>query len=465
MRFACSVAALAVVGMVGSTTSAAARTLQRALVPPSVRGTFLEAAINPLSTAISTQVANQIPTLSTSAGYTYEWNPELEVLERSAKTFGPLFSERAVTLGRNKFNLSASYSWIKFDSFNGKNIDKLRSQTEVAFVPETGDVQFFGPSRSADLDGNGTNEALIGDELNLQLDLETQIWDFSFTYGVLDNLDVNIDVPVLYTYARSSLVERLPDPRCLGVSDDCDTLFRSGIGNQSAVVDGVAGSFTVFDPSADRDDKLGIGDIHLRAKYAALRRPIGVAALLDLSLPTGKKENFQGTGDTRLQTSLAASKDVLDFLEFHSQAGVQFNINTIDRSQARYAAGVTAQATSAIAVTVDFIGRSEFGPQGRIPNTGRLPAVRDVDGVPTLTQPLSEIDGVDESGNPVNEDENFKGRPIFVDIKRNDVLDLAVGARLAVGEQGILFLNFLVPLNQDGIRADFIPTVGFERTF
>jgi hypothetical protein len=249
------------------------------------------------------------------------------------------------------------------------------------------------------------------------------------------------------------------------VSDDCDTIFQSGIGDQPAVVDGVPGSFTVFDPSADRDDKLGIGDIHLRAKYAALRRPISMAALLDLSLPTGNKKNFQGTGDTRLQTSLVASKDVLDFLEFHTQAGVQFNINTIDRSQARYAAGVTAQATSAIAVTVDFIGRSEFGPQGRIPNTGRLPAVRDIDGVPTLTQPISEIDGFDENGNRINEDDNFKGRPIFVDIKRNDILDLAVGARLAVGEQGILFLNFLVPLNQDGLRADFIPTVGFEKTF
>lgn len=465
MRVGISLAAAVGVILVGGTAPATARTLQHALVPPAARGTFLEGAINPLSTAISTQVANQIPTLSTSAGYTYEWNPELEVLERSAKTFGPLFTERAVTLGRNKFNINASYSWIRFDSFNGKNIDHLRSQAEVAYVPETGNTQFFGPSRSADLDGNGTQEALIGDELDLHLDLETQLWDFSFTYGVLDDLDVNFDIPVLYTYARSELLETLPDPRCVGVSADCNTLFTSGIGDKPGSVGGIPGSFTEIGPTADRDDKLGIGDIHLRAKYAALRRPVSVAALLDLSLPTGKKENFQGTGDTRLHTGVVASKDILDFLEFHTQAGVQFNINTIDRSQARYAAGFTAQATNAIALTVDFIGRSEFGPQGRIPNTGRLPAVRNIGGVPTLTQPLSEIDGVDENGNPVNEDANFKGRPIFIDIKRNDILDLAVGGRFAVGDQGILFLNFLVPLNQDGLRADFIPTVGFERTF
>lgn len=465
MRFAFSVVALAVVGMVGSATSAAARTLQRTLVPPSVRGTFLEAAINPLSTAISTQVANQIPTLSTSAGYTYEWNPELEVLERSAKTFGPLFSERAVTIGRNKFNLGVSYSYIRFQTFNGKDIDKLTSQAEIARVPETGEIQFFGPSRTADLDGNGTQESLIGDQLRLDLELETQLWDFSFTYGVLDNLDVNIDIPVLYTYARSSLVETLPDPRCLGVSASCDALFRANVGDHPATVDGVSGSFTVTDPSADRDDKLGIGDIHLRAKYAALRRPFNMAGVLDLSLPTGKKKNFQGTGDTRLQATVVASKDVLDFLEFHTQAGVLFNINTVDRSDARYAAGFTAQATNWAAFTLDFIGRSEFGAQSRIPNTGRLPAVRTIGGEPTLTQPVSEIDGVDEDGNPVNEDDNFKGRPIFVDIKRNDILDLAIGGRFSVADMGILFVNFLVPVNQDGLRADFVPTVGFEKTF
>src|SRR5262245_46586567 len=79
----------------------AGQTLRSALVPDNA---VLQGALNPLGKVIGSQVANQIPALSTSAGYTYEWNPELEVLERSAKTFGPLFSERAVTVGRGKFN-------------------------------------------------------------------------------------------------------------------------------------------------------------------------------------------------------------------------------------------------------------------------------------------------------------------------------------------------------------------------
>jgi len=46
--------------------------------------------------------------------------------------------------------------------------------------------------------------------VKLDLDLEAQLFDFSFTYGLLDNLDVNIDVPVLRTYAHSSCRRRCP---------------------------------------------------------------------------------------------------------------------------------------------------------------------------------------------------------------------------------------------------------------
>ena len=270
--------------VVSPVASAYARDLEDVLVPPSVRGTAFERAFagSQFGTAISTQVANQIPTVSTSAGYTYEWNPELESLERSARTFGPIFTERGLTIGRNKFNLSASYSWLRFDKFSGKNLDHLTNHVEVARVPETGTVQFLGPSRVFDLEGAG-DVKLAGDQLTL--------------------------------------------------------------------------------------------------------------------------------------------------------------------------------------LTVDFIGRSEFAAQGRVPNTGRLPAVRNINGEPTLAQPLNDLDGVDAIGNPVDENDNFKGRPLFIDIERNDILDLAVGGRFAVGDMGIFFANFLVPLNDDGLRAEFVPTVGFEKTF
>jgi hypothetical protein len=435
MKRSIALVVVALAGMLGGT--AEAKSLRKTLAPDN---DVLVGAIAPLGKAIGSQVANQIPSLSTSAGYTYEWNPELEVLERSAKTFGPLFTERAVTLGRNKFNLNVSYTFISFQEFNGKNLDRLTNRIEKAFVPETGNVQYFGLARGF-TDSNGVDRA-AGDQVRLDLDLEAQLWDVSFTYGILDTLDVNIDVPVLRTYARSGVQEHLPDPRCLEFADCQIALDERG---------------DLFLPvQRQRESSVGIGDIHLRTKWAPGTKPVRLAGLLDLALPTGDASDFQGTGDTRLATILIGSTDLGSMFEVHGQGGIDFNVNDVDLSQARYALGVTTQLVSFFALTVDFIGRSEFGAQARIPNTGRLPAVRDIDGVPTLTQPLSEL----QQG-----DEFFKGRPLFVDIKRNDILDLAIGGRVALGDRIMLLGNVLLPLNEDGLRAEWIPTVSVEANF
>ena len=108
------------------------------------------------------------------------------------------------------------------------------------------------------------------------------------------------------------------------------------------------------------------------------------------------------------------------------------------------------------ALTVDFLGRSEFGAQARIPER-RAPAR------PCATSTASTR--WRSRSTSCTNDDNFKGRPLFVDIKRNDVLDLAVGGRFAIGERAMILANFLVPLNQDGLRSNFIPTISVETNF
>lgn len=413
--------------------------LERALIPPRARGSgVVEDAIKPLSQTIGLQVANQIPTFSTSAGFTYEYNPTLEAYERSAKTFGPLFAERAVTLGKGKFNVNASYTWIRFDTFNGKNLDHLVSRVELADLPEGG--RRFQGIRNAD-------DMLT--QLRLRLDIEAQLFDVSFTYGILDNLDMNIDIPILRTYAQSGLTDVIPDPRCVDAgAEDCVDLFNEQ-GGFLTIPEGGRGVNT---GGIARATSVGVGDIRLRTKYLALREPVNAAGLFELILPSGSTSNFQGTGDTRLAASGIVSQDVLDRLELHGQAGFDVDVEDIGRSQARYIAGLTGQVVSFAAITVDLIGRSEFNPQGRIPSSGRLPEVRNG----TFVQTAAELD---------NPDTKFTGRPYFVDIKRADVLNLAFGAKFAVGQNTIVFATALVPLNDDGLRAQFVPTFGIESTF
>jgi hypothetical protein len=395
-------------------------------------------ALRPLGSVLGAQIANQIPTLSTSAGYTYDYNPELEVYERSARTFGPLFSERAITLGQGKFNVNFSYTYLDFDQINGHDLNKLTSRVERASL--NGQDTFAGLIRP-DLANqfNGLTQEQIFSEVIADLRLEAQIFDFSFTYGVLDNLDVNIDVPLVRTYAHMSVRQQILDPRFVQLLDP------NFAAQQPTIFDG---------PARDREDAFGVGDVRLRSKYLGISGPVRVAGLLDFVMPTGSKSDFQGTGDWRLGTFLIASGTLMEIFEPHAQAGVEWNINDVDISQAKYGVGVTSQVTDFAAITLDFIGRSEFGRLGRIPNSGRLPRVDN-----------GEF-ATDANGNLLTDaNGDFTGRPLFVDIKRNDVLDLALGTKIALTEQIILFATVTLPLNQDGLRAEFVPTGGIEASF
>lgn len=56
--------------------------------------------------------------------------------------------------------------------------------------------------------------------------------------------------------------------------------------------------------------------------------------------------------------------------------------------------------------------------------------------------------------------------PAFpIKIKRNDIADFSFGLRYALGTSGSVFFGVIVPLNDDGLRADFIPSGGIEYTF
>lgn len=420
-------AAVAVLSLCGPGV-ASARNLRNTLGAPSQdAGGLLSSSLGSLGSVISTQIANQIPTLSTSAGYTYEFNPQLDVYERSAKTFGPLFSERAVTVGAKKFNLNFSYTYIKFDRLNGHDLEHLTSRTIVSKDNEFAGV--LAPDRVFQQVKNvtpGLTPENTFTRAAVDLDLEAQLFDLSMTYGVLDNLDVNVDVPILRTFARSSLRTDTLDPRFAALIP--------------------APASTVIEESSARETAIGVGDIRLRAKYLALTAPVRVAGLLDLVLPTGSPGNFQGTGDTRLGTYIILSDTFAEIFEPHLQTGVEFNTSDVGRSQAKYLAGVTAQVASFAAITFDFLGRSEFGAQGRVPSAARLPATKD--GVFT------------ENTGP------FHGEPVFANISRYDIFDAALGGKVSITPQAIVFATVILPLNNDqGLRSNAVPTVGFEATF
>ena len=55
--------------------------------------------------------------------------------------------------------------------------------------------------------------------------------------------------------------------------------------------------------------------------------------------------------------------------------------------------------------------------------------------------------------------------PFFFQINRNDYYNFSFGLRCLFAETGVISANVIVPLNRDGLRADYIPTLQAEYAF
>src|SRR5690242_1445468 len=88
-------------------------------------------AFDALGDAIADTAARNLPIVSSSAGFTYHYNPELEVFERTSDTLGPLFLERPDTLGQGKFNVNVSYQYVRLNQLDGDSTSSLQAPDPI----------------------------------------------------------------------------------------------------------------------------------------------------------------------------------------------------------------------------------------------------------------------------------------------------------------------------------------------
>jgi hypothetical protein len=367
-------------------------------------------AFDALAENIADTAARSLPIISSSAGFTYRYNPQLEVFERTSETLGPLYMERPDTLGRGKFNFSVSHQYVELNTFDGQSLKDLENNDPIV-------VRAF--------DASGNPIGFRANRLRYSLGLQNQVTAFSGTYGITDDLDVNLLVPVIFTN------------------------MRVGVHSTEVATAGLDG---VFSPSSGfervghtKDDAFGVGDLLLRLKYqlprlrteemAWLRSALG----LEVRFPTGSSENFQGTGAFELTPSLFLSTILWDRVEPELNVGFDFNAGDVSRSAARYAAGVDVDVTKIFNVNVAFLGRSQFEGTADPRDTEFL----HLQGGHTATEPL-----------------------LGLDFGRKDTLDFSFGFRVVVWKNLMVFANGIYAVNDDGLRNDtIIPAGGIEGTF
>jgi outer membrane putative beta-barrel porin/alpha-amylase len=337
------------------------------------------------------------PLPSPASGFTFQFDPTLGVFTRSTESFGPIFAERAETIGRGRFSLGFTYSNFTFDKIDGKDLRDGSLQLQFRHEPtgaQLGLPPFF----------------FEADTITAKIfaDITEDLFVFTANYGVLDNLDVGIAIPIVRI-----------DMKVKGVA----TINRTGTDGNTQIHRFQDGSDTMTVEA--KDDSTGIGDIVLRGKYSFYRqKDLGLAAALDLRLPSGDENNLQGLGTVRARPFFIVSGKLLGVTP-HANVGFDLGDTSKLDDEFFYTMGFDWAVIERVTFAFDVLGR--YVIDNSRPKAGR---------------PL----GSTETSDP-------------------NIVNLAFGVKVNPWKNLLVLFNLLVSVNDSGLRDDISPLVGIEYTF
>jgi hypothetical protein len=310
------------------------------------------------------------PIGSSAGGFSYAFDPTLGTLRRSSSSFGPLFAERAATIGRGRMSVGFNYQHASYDKFEGSKLDDgsirfyLRHQDCCTTGTGPGGPPFFGVDPHPD--GTLLNPFFEGDviEAALSLKVKTDVVSVFGNYGLTDRWDIGIAVPIVHVDMDATVLA---------------TIKRLATAANPFIHTFVAGQDVPQTTVTSGGSATGLGDIELRTKYRLMDfRAGGLAAAADVRLPTGNEDDLLG-GSAQVKVFLIESGGS-DRLTQHVNLGYTFskdsgNIPTAHLSgtptfpdEFNYAAGVEFVVEPRITVIGDVVGRT-------LRNVGRLDLV------------------------------------------------------------------------------------------
>ena len=361
------------------------------------------ATARPVGDAIALTTAVEIATAplgTSSGGFIFKLDPSTGLLARTATTFGPAFTERALTSGEGKVSVGVSFSSTSYDKLSGFSLSALPVGSVAATTPTA----------------SGTATA------NLQLTSQTLA--MSGIVGVTENFDIGVVVPMVSVKLSGT----------------------SSLINGNGTLARLAETNTVFS---------GIGDVAGIAKYRVVKfkgpdlpDPGGIAVLLTMRLPTGDRDNLRGLGVTRTLVSAVASGGRGRFRP-HGSAGFEFWSKSVDaaagspgetvsvRHQFQYAGGIEVEAAPKVTLLMEFLGQQVLG--GGQVVLGAVTPATGVSGITSAQSLLASSKGISKALLVPDVKVNLKGKML-------------------------LSLNAIITLKNNGLHATVTPVVGINLT-
>jgi hypothetical protein len=370
-----------------------------------------------LTNAVSSNVAN-LPLSASSGGETFRFEGATPV--RTSISSGPIYAERAQTLGSGRLYVSLSRTGLQYETLRGVPLDA------VPLVFTHGNVDF--PDCDVIFNGDCTvygipqfeNEVI---DFTLGLDVGVDVTAFALTYGITNRIDLGVVLPVVKTELRGTSTATIipfgtagPPPHFFAGTEESPILTASRF------VDGSSS---------------GLGDVSARVKVN-LREgtPVSVAVLAEGRFPTGSEEDLRGSGAVALRGLGIVSARLGDFSP-HANIGYQYRGREADPDVFLITAGFDQLLASWATMAADLI--TEF-PVG----TTDIPVPGDV----VLESPFQRT--VQTSTIPD---------------RRDDIINASLGVKLTIPQAVTVIANGVFPLNRGGMRPDVLWTAGIEYTF
>lgn len=376
---------------------------QATIPPDSLRGRLIDLAaraggqvvatkdddsdeIDALAALASLEVSN-VPLGTSTGGFTFVFDKQLGIFTRSTRSFGPAFGERSLTTGKGRISIGFNALHARYDSLAGLNLSNW-------------DLQF---------------EREVDSYSSIKLDLASDTVVGMVGFGATENLDIGIVVPWVQVSLGADLGVFTADK-----------------------VDLTPGGHALVVP---RGSHSGVGDVVMFGKYRVLRQTDGgLAAEIQIRLPSGDTNNFRGLGQTRTLLSGIWSRG--GKLSPHANVGFEYWSGSVPlvpsgrvavRHQVQYAFGVGFQPHPKATILFDVIGRRQLG--------GGQFAYR---AVPTETGLVNRL---------------------LPASKALDVISVAPGVKWNVAGNVLITGNLLAAVSNKGLRANVIPVIGAEWAF
>jgi hypothetical protein len=362
------------------------------------------ALLNFISDAVALSVAH-IPLAAAASGVTFRFENGLPV--RTSGSAGPVFGERSQTLGRGRAFVGMNINSIKFRSLRGVPLSSLAFTFTHQNVgsPTLGDPVL-------------ENDVI---EVHTALDLGLVVTNLFLTYGVFDRVDVGVAVPLVYASLQGRSTGQINPFGSTAVH------FFSG-----SATDPVLRATSFVEGSA-----FGVGDVATRLKVRLSETPNrGLALIGDIRFPTGREEDLLGSGEISARGLAVVSGQFGEFSP-HLNAGFLYRGGDRQNNALLVALGFDHLVAPWVTFAADILAERQVGD-----NKLTLPGEVDIQA------PF------------------FRAvQPTNIPERRDDLLDMSIGFKFAVGSGLTAVTNTLFPIGGGGLRPDAAWTVGLEYNF